>query len=184
MVIRLRLHRLCQLRCTGRLSPQVQLPIGPALEIGDGQRGPQPCRLPAHGFDMRSGPFIGFDIAHKFLFNARAQHFNRHIAPFHRHGAVHLRNGGSAHRIRFDRGKKLLYRAVQPRFNLCLNFFKRHWRQLVLQGQQVLRSLFTHNIGARCQCLAQLNRSRTNGAKSPCIIWFLGLDRAKACNTA
>ena len=168
------IHRAGQFRRACGLAAQVELAHCPALEVGDGQLRTQPRRLAAQRFQMRGGPFIGFDIAREILAHAGAQHLDRDIAALDRGPAMHLRDRGGAHRHRIDMRKELLQRAAQPLLDLGADVLERHRRQAVLQFQQIDRGLIADQIGAGGERLAELDRRRTDRAKGAGVIGHLG----------
>mgnify|MGYP006170643195 CR=1 FL=1 len=91
-------HLFGQFRCRSRLAPQIELGIGPALEIGDGEARTQSRELPAHRLDMGRGPFIGGDVAGELLADTRAQHLDCDLAAVGGGGAVDLRDRRGADR--------------------------------------------------------------------------------------
>lgn len=92
---------------------------------------------------------------------------------------MHLRDRGGADGHRIDMGKEALERAAQPQLDLGADFRERHRRQAVLQGQQIDRGLFAHQIGAGGERLAQLDRRRTDRTEGAGIIGGLGHARAQ-----
>ena len=166
----------------GRLAPQVELAIGPALEIGDDQPRAQPCRLAAEAFEMRSGPFISADIARKAFAHAGAQHFHCDLPAVIRHRAVDLRDRRRPHGHGIEIGPQRLERLLETGFDARLDLFEIDRGKIVLQGQEVARGILADEVGPRGQRLPQLDRGGADIAKGAGIVGLFGLHRAETGN--
>jgi len=97
----------------GRLAPQVELGIGPALEVGDSETRAQARGLAAHLLDMGRSPFVGLDVAREFLADAGAQHLDGDLAAIGGQPLVDLRDARRADRLGIDFGKEVFDRLAE-----------------------------------------------------------------------
>ena len=176
-------HRLGQLGGRGGLAPQVQLAVGPALEVGNGEARPQARGLAAKRFEMGRGPFVSDNVLGKALADTRTQHLDRHHAPVRGDALVHLRDRGRTHRHRVDFGEQALDRPLETALDLRPDLGKGHWRQAVLQREQVAGGVFADNVGPRGERLAELDRRRADRPERGGIVRLPGLTRAKPGET-
>src|SRR5690606_14459108 len=119
-------HRLGQLGGRGRLAAEVELAVGPALEVGDRRPRAQPAGLAAERLEMRRGPFVSVDVAREALADARAQDLDRHRAAVAAHPLVDLRDRGRTDRVGLDFGEQLLDRALEAALHLEPDRLERH----------------------------------------------------------
>ena len=119
---------------------------------------------------MCGDPFIGFNVAGEFLFNAGPQDFDRNRPALGRDGFVDLCNGGCAHRMRIDGLKQCLQRHAKRLLNGRAHLFKGKGRQSVLQTQEIAGRLFADEVGTGRERLTKLDGCRTNFLKCPGII--------------
>jgi hypothetical protein len=75
---------------------------------------------------------------------------------------VHLRDRGGADRRLLDAREQRFERAAEAAFDLLADQRERERGQRILQPQQVERRFLTHEIGARRQRLAELDRGRAD----------------------
>ena len=131
-------HIFLKLAGRGRLALEVELARGPLLEMGDDQARAEPLGFAAIGFDMRRGPFVGFDRLGEFLLDARAQHLDRDIAAFGRDRAVDLGDRGGADRHFVELGIEAFERRSERAFRSSARIEReRGGGKLVLQLRQV-----------------------------------------------
>ncbi len=173
-------HRLGELGGRGCLAAQVELAIGPALEVGDRQPRAQPRCLAAERFEMGSGPFVGRDVARQPLADAGTQHLDRDMLALGGDRAVDLRDRGRTDRNRVDLGVDRVDRRFEAARDLGANRFERHRRQVVLQRQQVARRFFADEVGPRGQRLAELDRGGADLLKRRGIVRRARLHRSEA----
>ncbi len=179
-VIGLGLHAVGKFGGRGSFAAQIELARGPALEGLDHHARAQAGCFAAHALDLGCCPFIGLDGAGEFDFDAGAQDFDRDGAAIGGDGAVDLGDGGGADRCFLDRGEHRLQRVAIAGFDPLADHGEGKRRQRVLQAQQIVRRLFTDQIGARRECLAELDRGGTDCLEGVGIARHFGHARAKA----
>ena len=175
-------HVLGQLRRACRLAAQVELAIGPALEIGNHQPRAQAHGFAAHRLDMRCSPLVGLDIARELFAHTRAQHLDRDLPAIGRDGAVNLRDRGRADGHRVEFAIEVLQRLLEARFDAGADLVEAYRGQVVLQGQQIADRILADEVGPRGQRLPQLDRGGADVAKGARIVGLLRLHRAEAGN--
>jgi hypothetical protein len=173
-------HHLGQLRGGSGFAPEVKFAQGPALEIGDHQPRTQPRRFAPQRFEMGGGPFVGFDIGSELFPDPRTQNLDRHGLPLGCHRAVDLRNRGRADRLFLNAGEQLFDRLAEAGLDLAPDRGEGHRRQAVLQQQKVTGCVFADDVGAGGECLAELDRCRTDRLKGPGIVRLGRLQGAKS----
>ena len=142
----------------GCFAAEVEFAQRPALERLDREAGAQAHRLGAERLELRRGPAVRVDRAGEIVLDAGAEDLDRDVATIGGDGSVDLRDRRCADRNRFDAREQRLERLAEARQHRRLDRLVGDGGELVLEPQQIVRSVFTDEIGASGERLAELDR--------------------------
>ena len=179
-----RRHRIAELRGRGGFAPQVEFAQRPAAEVRDHLPRAEPARLAAERFEMRGGPFIGFDVARELLVDAGTADLHRDLAAIGRHRAMDLRDRSRADGLAVEFAVEAFERDFESLLDFLPDTLERDRSERILQGEQVARRLLADEVGARRERLAELDRRGADRLEGRGIIGHRGLDRPEARDPA
>ena len=163
-------HMLGEFRSAGCFAPQIEFPIGPALEVGNDEPGAKAGSFHTETLQMSCRPFIGIYVTREPFANAGPQDLYGNLPAVGGRCAVDLGDGGRSDRHRIEFRPESFERLLETGFDACPDLFEGNWRQIVLQFQQIARRLFANKIWPRGKGLAQLDGGRPDVPESPRVI--------------